>query len=207
MYKISQVLAPFPPTNKNDTLAVPFLFGVSRSHGENSMKILISILATLLLTACAAYSGSGLRPGEARLEDVLRVMGEPAMRWQDPDGARQLAYPRSIHTFMVQIGPDGKMQRIENVMDMKTFPRIRPGMTKSEVLRILGPSERSATAYFKARDELVWEWRYCDEWNETARFDVLFDGSTETVRSTQSQTESQMGLCGMDGRCVCGHAQ
>ena len=108
---------------------------------------------------------------------------------------------------MVHIGSDGKMQHIENVMGMKTFARIRPNMTKSQVLRILGPSEPSATANFKARDELVWEWRYCDEWNEPARFDVLFDGSKEVVRSTMSLTESQMGLCGDEGRCICAHAK
>ena len=129
------------------------------------------------------------------------------MRWQEPDGSQQLAYPRGIHTFMVQIGADGRMQRIENVMGIKTFARISSGMTKNQVLRILGPSLPSGTAYFKARDELVWEWRYCDEWNEAARFDVLFDGSKETVRSTLSLTESQMGLCGDDGRCICAHAK
>lgn len=171
------------------------------------MKPYLSILAAMLLVACASYSGTGLKPGESRLEDVLRIMGDPAMRWQGPDGSRQLAYPRGIHTFMVQVGADGSMQHIENVMHMKTFARIRPGMTKSEVLHILGPSESSGTAYFKARDELVWEWRYCDAWNEPARFDVLFDGSKETVRSTLSRTESQMGLCGMDGGCKCAHAK
>jgi hypothetical protein len=141
------------------------------------MKHFISMLSAFLLVACASYSGTGLKPGEAQLEDVLRIMGNPAMRWQDPDGSQQLVYPRGIHTFMVQIGSDGRMQNIENVMGMKTFARIRPYMTKSEVLRILGPSEPSGTAYFKSRDELVWEWRYCDAWNEPARFDVLFDGS------------------------------
>ena len=108
---------------------------------------------------------------------------------------------------MVHIGSDGRMQRIENVMDMKTFARIRPNMTKSQVLRILGPSEPSGSAYFKARDELVWEWHYCDEWNEPARFDVLFDGSKEVVRSTMSLTESQLGLCGSEGGCICAHAK
>jgi hypothetical protein len=56
-------------------------------------------------------------------------------------------------------------------------------------------------------DELVWECRYCDEWNKRARFDVLFDGSKEVVRSAPRLTESQMGLCGPDGICVCGHAK
>lgn len=171
------------------------------------MRLFITILSALLLAACASYSGTDLKPGEAQLENVLRNMGNPAIRWQDPDESQQLAYPRGIHTFMVHIGPDGKLQRIENVMDMKIFARIRPDMTKSQVLRILGPSEPSGSAYFKARDELVWEWRYCDEWNEPARFDVLFDGNTEVVRSTMSLTESQMGLCGMDGPCLCGHAK
>jgi len=46
-----------------------------------------------------------------------------------------------------------------------------------------------------------------DDWNESARFDVLFDGSKETVHSTLSLTESQMGLCGGDGSCICGHAK
>ena len=171
------------------------------------MRLFIIVLSALLLAACASYSGSGLKPGEAQVEDVLNVMGQPAMRWQDSDGSRQLAYPRGIHTFMARIGKDGKLQRIENVMNMKTFAQIRPGMTKSQVLRILGPSFSPGTAYYKARDELVWEWRYCDEWNERARFDVLFDGSKEMVRSTLSQTESQMGLCGPDGICICAHAK
>jgi len=171
------------------------------------MRLFSKILLALLLSACASYSGTGLKPGESRLQDVLRVMGNPAMEWHEPDGSGQLAYPRGIHTFMVHIGPDGKMLNIENIMDTKTFSRVRPGMTQSQVLRILGPSDSSRTAYFKARDELAWEWQYCDEWNEPARFIVLFDGSKEIVRSTLSLTESQMGLCGDDGRCICSHAK
>lgn len=169
------------------------------------MKRLFSILAALFLTACAAYSGSGLKPGEAGLVDVIRVMGEPAMRWRNPDGSEQLAYPRGpngVHTYMARIGPDRKLQLIENVLEPNGFAQIRAGMSKDQVLRILGPSYSGRTAYFKARDELVWEWRYCDDWKEGARFNVLFDGTTGIVRSTMSLTESQMGLCGPGG-CLC----
>ena len=172
------------------------------------MKYLMTMLAALLLASCASYSGSGLKPDVARLDDVLRVMGQPGMRWQDGDGSQQLSYPRGpmgVHTFMVRIGADGKLRSIGNVLEPQTFARIRSGMTQSQVLRLLGPSQPAWSVYFKARDELVWEWRYCDEWNELARFDVLFDGSTETVRSTMSLTESQMGLCGGEGSCTCGH--
>lgn len=174
---------------------------------EKNMRFLWTILATALLAACAAYSGRGLEPGEAKLEDVARVMGQAAMRWQDADGSIQLAYPRGpmgFHSYMAYIGPDGRLQRIENVMDTKAFALIQAGMTKSQVVRILGPSEPSWTIYFKARDELVWEWRYCDAWNEAARFNVLLDGDKGTVRSTMSQTEAQMGLC-RQGGCWCAH--
>lgn len=105
-------------------------------------------------------------------------------------------------TYMVQIGSDGTLRQINNVMDQKSFERIQAGMTKGEVLYILGPSFPGWTEYFKARDELVWEWRYCDLWNESARFDVLFDNSKGTVRSTMSLTEAQKGLCG-EGSCLC----
>lgn len=51
-------------------------------------------------------------------------------------------------------------------------------MTQAEVLQLIGPPQPDWTAYFKARDELVWEWRYCDSWREAA-LDVLFDGTTK----------------------------
>lgn len=170
------------------------------------MRALIAMLCSIWLLGCATYRGSGLKPGEARLNDVLGVMGQPAMRWKDADGSVQLSFPRGpmgVHSYMVYLGPDGRLQRIENVLDPKSFARIRPNMTQEQVLRILGPAEPSWTVYFKARDELVWEWRYCDEWNELARFNVLFDGARETVRSTMSLTESQRDLCGWNRPCWC----
>jgi hypothetical protein len=170
------------------------------------MKMWEAFLSVLLLGSCSSYSGYGLKPGIDRLENVLHLMGQPAMRWENQDGSVKLAYPHGpmgFHTYMVQIGADGRLQQIENVMNQKSFSLIHPGMTKEEVLYILGPSFSGWTTYFKARDELVWEWRYCS-WNEAARFDILFDNSKATVRKTMSQTESQMGLCGRGiGSCLC----
>jgi hypothetical protein len=128
------------------------------------------------------------------------------MRWQNADGSEQLAFPRGpmgLNTYMVNIGTDGKLQQIENVLTDTYFERIKPGMNKEEVLRILGPSYPAWTVYFERRDELVWEWRYCDTWNATARFNVLFDNSSGTVRSTLRLTEGQSGLCGREGHCGC----
>lgn len=156
------------------------------------MLRLTVVLLTLALAACASYSGAGLRPGEARLEDVVRMMGQPAMRWQDPDGSMQLAYPRGpagIHTYMVRLGQDGRLRSIENVLDAANFASIRPGLTQEQVLRVLGPPDRSRTVYFERRDELVWDWRACTYNVNLQRLYVLFDASAGTVRSTMSEDE------------------
>jgi hypothetical protein len=169
------------------------------SAQEDDMKTLIAVLAAASLAACASYGGAGLRPGESRLDDVQRVMGDAALRWQDADGSLRLAYPRGpagFHTYMVRIGADGRLREIRNVLEPESFGGIRPGMTQDAVLRALGPSQPAWSAYFAARDERVWEWRYCDNQGEPARFDVLFDGATRTVRSTQTILESQLPLAG-----------
>lgn len=168
------------------------------------MMRLIVVLSTLVLAACASYSGAGLRPGEARLDDVVRSMGLAAMRWQDPDGSIQLAYPRGpagIHTYMVKLGPDGRLQSSANVLDEAGFARIRPGMTREQVLRVLGPPDEGRTAYFKARDELVWDWRACTYNVYIQRIYVLFDATAGTVRSTASQDEL-FGTEGVTKPCV-----
>lgn len=151
-----------------------------------------ALLLGLLLAACASYSGSGLKPGEARLEDAQRLMGPAAMRWRDADGSVQLAYPRGPfgrHTFMVKLGPDGRLQSIANALEDTSLAKIQAGLTEEQVLRILGPPDHGRTIYFKARDELVWDWRICASYGASARFQVLFDQTRGTVRSTMIQPD------------------
>ena len=64
------------------------------------------------------------------------------------------------------------------------------GRRKEQVLRVLGPPDYGASVYFKARDELVWDWRYCDVFGRPARFLVLFDGTSGATRSTMTQLEA-----------------
>lgn len=165
-------------------------------------RIRLRVLALaigLLLSACSGYSGFGLQPGTARLDDVVAAMGQPAMQWQEPDGRVQLAYPRGPlgpHTFMVHLAPDGRVEKIENVLVPRHFARIVAGRSdQAAVLRVLGPPVPAWTVYFGARDELVWEWPFCDDFNLLGRFNVLFDNTTGIVRSTQQRQD----LRGRDG--------
>lgn len=171
-------------------------------HCSKTLTVLL-FLASALAASCASYNGAELKPGTATLGDAIRVMGQPAMRWQAPDGAVQLAYPQGPagpHTYMARFSPDGKLQRIENVLTPKFFTRIVPGMSEAEVIRTLGPSDPTETAYFERRDELVRTWLYCDDWNALEHFEVMFDRTRGTVRATKNRIE----WCG-DSACLCSH--
>ena len=148
----------------------------------------VLLLSTLvLLSGCASYNGRNLKPGTATQSDVIASMGEPAMDWTNSDGSAQLAYPRGpagTETFMVFIAPNGVLQEIKPVLNAAHFAQIKRDSTQQEVLRLIGPPQADRTVYFEARDELVWEWRFCDSFSQQAFFNVLFDGTSGLVRSS-----------------------
>ncbi|MCM8594150.1 hypothetical protein [Accumulibacter sp.] len=173
----------------------------SRASSRPSCRVAV---CCIVLAGCASYSGWGLKPGQASLTEVVATMGNPAMSWRDPDGGEQLAYPRGpagTQTFMVFIAPDGRLQRIEAVLDIEHFALIGPGKAdRAAVLRLIGPPVPQWTSYFPTRNELVWEWQFCDSWNQLARFDVLFDATTGIVR-TSYQRPALMGANGVAPWC------
>lgn len=164
----------------------------------------LAIFAALLLAGCAGYGGGDLKPGAATLSEVISAMGEPALAWTNPDGSRQLAYPRGpagTQTFMAYVAPDGKLQRIEKVLDLDHFSRIRAGMSQDEVLRVLGPPGPGWTEFYARRNELVWSWLSCNDWSRQEFFDAMFDATTGSARSTARRPR----LVGPDGiQPVCG---
>jgi hypothetical protein len=175
------------------------------------MKHLALIVLAALLGACVSldssrHFGTGL-PLNATAGEVLRTMGEPSMQWQDADGTRLLAYPRGprgVHTWMLRISADGHLRSIENALEPRVFAHIKRDQSMDEVLRLLGPPDPSGTAYFERRDELVWQWRFCEDFGELAHFYVLFDGTSGRVRSTLSLLERNVGSCGgIWGSCGC----
>jgi hypothetical protein len=161
----------------------------------------LSLACALLLCACSGMAT--LRQGTSTSADVQRAMGVPTLRWQDADGTSHWAYvrgPEGYKTLLVDFDANGKLRGVENVLDEAHFATIKPGMTKQQVLHRLGPPQPQWTTYYKARDELVWEWRFCDAWNSAARFDVLFDATEGTVRSSFDRREE----CGLT-KCLCAH--
>jgi UDP-N-acetylmuramate dehydrogenase len=128
-------------------------------------------------------------------------------RWwcsENPDGTSQLAYPfgpSGTQTFMVFVGADGKLQRITGVLNEAQFGLVQAGMTKEQVLRILGPSGALWTQTFPRTNTLAWTWLYCAPGNFQNYFNVMFDVSSGLVRST-GQSPVMLGREGLTPSCT-----
>lgn len=127
-----------------------------------------AILAGLLgLGGCAGMLRSSPVPGDT-LDIVHGKLGTPTAVFAE-DGGQELEYatgPMGQQTYMAHIGPDGRLQRFEQVLTGEKFATINVGSaTKEDVLRIIGhPAEHS---YLPLRDFEVWSYRYKESgvWN------------------------------------------
>jgi Small protein A (tmRNA-binding) len=140
------------------------------------MKLFVPCIALALALGGCAIDGANLQPGVSTADDAMRSMGRPAMEFSNPDGSRELAYPRGplgLQTFMVDVGGDGRVLAVRQVLSDDVFNRIRPGMTQDEVLRLIGPP--GDYMEFPRMQQVSWEWRYQDTWRYTAIFSVNFD--------------------------------
>ncbi|WP_291993685.1 hypothetical protein [Candidatus Accumulibacter sp. ACC003] len=172
------------------------------SHFSVRLRAL-AVFTALFVSACAGYDGGNLKAGVSTLPEVVASMGSPAMVWKNADGSEQLAYPRGpagTQTFMAYVGPDGKLQRLEEVLNTEHFALVRAGMNKDEVLRVLGPSGSQWTEFYSRSNTLAWSWLFCNSWNSQEFFDVMFDGSTGIVRST-GQHPNLSGPGGVQPSC------
>ena len=160
-----------------------------------AMKTPVLALTALLGAACATYDGHSLRPGVSTEADVLGLMGRPAVAYVNADGTRRLAYPRGplgTQTYMVELGPDGRVRDVRNALTDETFHQIRAGMTRDEVLSLIGPP--GETMHFARLDQESWEYRFQDTWGYRAIFSVNFDRNGLVVSKFTRRIERERGF-------------
>ena len=142
-------------------------------------------LLLLALAAClagcanltAVSSGMPAQQVQAKLgaPETIRKNADGSEVWEYPGG------PLGRQTYMVTLGSDRAVQEVHQVLNDEYFSRVRAGMSRDEVRRLLGkPGE---IMVFGARDEEVWSWRYQQQ--NPMFFNVLFDRTAGTVRTTQ----------------------
>ncbi len=150
----------------------------------------------LLLGGCASYSGRGLKPGESTAGEVRKLMGEPARICPLADGGQNWIYPRGpagLETYNANLGKDGVLKGIENVLDARGFARLEKGKsTRNDVVCIFGPAW--IETYFERRNELVWDYRFRDAWGYPARFHVLFNDDGIITNTLQIREDTPLGL-------------
>ncbi len=153
------------------------MFGVRSTLGAVQLRSLIAGLVAgcglALLAACASYGPGDLRVGDAEAA-VVQSMGPPAARYPLPGGALRLAYARGPfgkHTWMVDLGPDGRVTRWRQVLTEAQFAELQLGTPADEVLLTLGPPARVRPRGLRPGE--LWSYRY--ETYECRWFQVVLD--------------------------------
>ena len=128
-----------------------------------------------------------LLPGVSSGDAVLARYGPPVRVWPEADGGRTLEYssqPRGETCYMVRLGPDGRLNAIQDTLLYASRFSVEPGMTPEQVSRLLG-TERSRV-FFRLSGEDVWDWNVApDQSGYKLRFNVHFkDG--KVLRLSQS---------------------
>ena len=166
-------------------------------HRVNIMpKAILSLLLLALAASLAGCANFAAVSSGMPAQQVQAKLGMPETVRKNADGSEVWEYPGGPlgrQTYMVTLGYDRAVREIHQVLSDEYFSRVRAGMSRDEVRRILGrPGE---IMMFSARDEEVWSWRYQQQ--NPMFFNVLFDRSAGTVRTTQRLEE----ILFMDQNC------
>jgi hypothetical protein len=132
----------------------------------------LGVLFAAVLAACATYGPGNLSAGSSEAE-VAQAMGAPTARYTLPGGVQRLEYARGPYgrqTYMVDLDAQGRVTKVDQVLDVRHFTAVMPGQTRDDVLRTIGrPGERMGMM----RDGQIWSWRYAN--NDCLWYQAQFD--------------------------------
>ncbi len=124
------------------------------------LAYLCTFLAALGISACDYFNLRELQPGVSTATEVRERFGVPEMEWANTDGSVTWEFsrqPEGIECFMITIGADNILRRVDQVLDEQSFARVVKGLNGDEVRRLLGKPARSQ--FFQLKQETVWEWK------------------------------------------------
>ena len=154
------------------------------------MRKLFAMFAAL----AATLAGCGDRPhlqaqlkaGVSTARDVRDAMGPPSMEWKQSDGSTIWEFtrmPAGKKNFMATIGPDEVLRELVQVVTEENFGRVKPGMGKDELRRLLGkPTE---TARLPLKPVEVWSWAYDDVFQREMFLDVNLDADGKVIDTSR----------------------
>lgn len=125
--------------------------------------------------------------------EVRIVMGPPDIVHEESDGSRTLEYPKGPfghRTWMFEIGKDGKLADYRQVLTDENFARVKDGMSREQVRRLLGKPRTVVS--LQLQNEEVWDWLYL-QGNTPRVFNVHFDIGSGKVKRTTASDEMSLG--------------
>ncbi len=150
-----------------------------------------TLAAPAAVALAASLWGCGVvSPVKNGMAEVLvqARMGKPETVRKNSDGTQTWEYPGGPlgrQTYMVTVGADHAVKEVRQVLSDEYFAKVQPGMSRDDVRQLLG--KPGVVSLFPARDEEVWSWRYQQQ--NAMFFNVLFDKTAGTVRTTQRYEE------------------
>lgn len=133
---------------------------MSRSAVLNAVsRTALRLLPALLLSACAALTPKLAQPGQTEAQ-MLATMGTPTGRYALDGGAQRVEYakgPFGRVTWMVDLDAGGRVSAVQQVLTRANFAKVRHGMSRDEVLHLLGQPADKAGEYMNRQ---TWSWRF-----------------------------------------------
>lgn len=147
----------------------------------------IGLVALMGLTACDAQREQMLQEGTSTEADVRMQYGEPEKIWNGPDGGTVLEYnrqPAGHRNYMITIDRDGRLYKIDQVLNENTFAQIENGMPLEDVRMMLGKPK--GIEKFPLKNETYYTWRYLDG-TDSMFFHVVFDNNMQVIRTERME--------------------
>lgn len=139
--------------------------------------MVMGFLSTLLLLAgCDRVATGELQAGQSTVADMKQKMGEPANVYREGDKEvwEYPLGPEGVRTYMMTVNAQGTLEKIDQVLVEANFKRIQPGMTISEVRRILGRNSKEQR-FGMTPNELTHKYKF-NTGVEDQYFDVTYNG-------------------------------
>jgi outer membrane protein assembly factor BamE (lipoprotein component of BamABCDE complex) len=143
------------------------------------------------LPACDFVNLPEIKPGLTTQAEVRARMGEPGfVHWNDDSTAtwEYARQPSGSNCYMITFNSDLVVSKLEQVLNDANYARVREGMSKDDVRRLLG-APGTKQVFNNLREE-IWEWRIegvPQMPSEETYFMVHFDTGHGSVKKTSKR--------------------
>jgi hypothetical protein len=177
--------ASFFPRRDATRRDAPAVGDAPRARGRRGARRLCVALTPVLLAALAGCANLASVPAGTPLADVEQSNGKPSYTCTRPDGTRRVIWtqqPSGSYAWGTDVDAQGRVAKVEQVLDSAHFRLIQPGWTPEQVRCEFGPPAEIREAGLGSLREVVWSYRYVQDirWHSVEYVYMGADGNAVT---------------------------